>query len=339
MNCAIVLFGTRGGGPRQLRNLLETLDGRSEKIYVYISGRNELLSEITSKSKGLITICELPSSKFETLIRFFKKMKILKDVFSDLDAKKVQRVYFLLPHPWDLSLSKKIMKSSNMEIWRGIHDIKNHPGEFWPRPHTIKKLIKYSTTIVVYSEFVKESLLAYGKPIINSAIYEVHHSSKSVYTPGSVLFVGRIKKYKGIKLLLNSWPKVTTQGKSLTIAGFGRLPSVVRATPCTVYNRWLSDLEIELLIQNAHVVVLPYIEASQSGVISIAHSMCTPVVVTPVGGLTNQIIEGTNGIVAEDLSPESVAKAIDLALKIDWNFEKSGNPLHNFLDRFTKPQL
>jgi glycosyltransferase involved in cell wall biosynthesis len=337
MNCAIVFFGTRGGGPRQLLNLVETLEGRSEKIYLYTSGRNELLIEIADKSKSLLTICDLPASKFGILTNYFQKVKVLKNVYLDLEAKNVQRVYFLLPHPWDLNLSKRIVKSNKMEIWRGIHDVKNHPGEAWPRAQSIKKLIKYSTKLVVHSRFIEDRLVPYGKPIIISSIYEVRRSKKDVFVPGSVLFIGRIKKYKGIKLLLKAWPQVTSQNKSLTIAGLGRLPGEVRDFPFTVHNRWLSNIEIESLIQRASVVVLPYIEASQSGVISIAHSLCTPVVVTPVGGLTDQIIVSKNGIVADDLSPEALAKAIDLALNMSWDFGTIPNPLHQFLDRFTAP--
>ena len=76
---------------------------------------------------------------------------------------------------------------------------------------------------------------------------------------------------------------------------------------------------------------MPYIEASQSGVIAIAHSLSTPVVVTPVGGLIDQISVGKNGLIARDTSPESLAESIDQALLMEWSLEDEENPLPVFL--------
>jgi glycosyltransferase involved in cell wall biosynthesis len=85
------------------------------------------------------------------------------------------------------------------------------------------------------------------------------------------------------------------------------------------------------LIRSSKLVVLPYIEASQSGVIAIAHSLSTPVVVTPVGGLIDQISVGKNGLIARNIAPESLAEAIEEALMIDWKLEIPENPLPAFL--------
>ena len=79
--------------------------------------------------------------------------------------------------------------------------------------------------------------------------------------------------------------------------------------------------------------MLPYVEASQSGVIAIAHSLSTPVVVTPVGGLMEQVIEGPNGLISEKVTPESLASAIDAALATDWKLESMENPLPDFLSK------
>ena len=68
----------------------------------------------------------------------------------------------------------------------------------------------------------------------------------------------------------------------------------------------------------ADVLVLPYIEASQSGLIPIARALGTPVVVTPVGGLPEQVIHGASGVVAQRVTPAAVAEAIDLALATPW---------------------
>jgi glycosyltransferase involved in cell wall biosynthesis len=66
-------------------------------------------------------------------------------------------------------------------------------------------------------------------------------------------------------------------------------------------------------------------------VIAIAHSLSTPVVVTPVGGLVDQITHGLNGLVSPDISPKSLAATIDSALSMSWRLNDESNPLPNFL--------
>jgi glycosyltransferase involved in cell wall biosynthesis len=58
-------------------------------------------------------------------------------------------------------------------------------------------------------------------------------------------------------------------------------------------------------------VVFPYIEASQSGTIPICIELGIPVLVTPVGGLAEQVLQSLNGTVCEDLSPSSLSKHIE----------------------------
>jgi len=56
--------------------------------------------------------------------------------------------------------------------------------------------------------------------------------------------------------------------------------------------------------------VLPYQEASQSGVLPIARHLGLPSLVTPVGGLLEQVEGGKSGFVADDSSAHGLAAAI-----------------------------
>jgi len=55
---------------------------------------------------------------------------------------------------------------------------------------------------------------------------------------------------------------------------------------------------------------LPYGEASQSGVAASAYAAGRPVVATPVGGLVEQVVHGTTGLLAQDLSAEALADEV-----------------------------
>jgi glycosyltransferase involved in cell wall biosynthesis len=150
---------------------------------------------------------------------------------------------------------------------------------------------------------------------------------------GKVLFVGRIRKYKGLDFLKKAWPLVNHPNKSLTIAGVGRGVPFEQSQSIDIQNRWLTDEEIESLIDAHRLVVLPYIEASQSGIIPLAHSRGVPVVITPAGGLTGQVLHGVNGIISRSMNDYDFAEAIDTALLMEWNFEqRRDEPLKEFLD-------
>ena len=94
----------------------------------------------------------------------------------------------------------------------------------------------------------------------------------------------------------------------------------------------MTDREIESLISTHSVVVLPYSEASQSGIIPICTALKRPVVVTPVGGLTEQVISGITGIIAASHSAADIASALTLALDTKWKIPTLPNPIPEFLE-------
>jgi len=330
---AIIYWGSRGGGPRQLLNLIRSTEENNTNIYFYVSSNNELLDELETDSGTQLVICQIPFHKMRLLLERRLRNRIISYVLKDLKSKGITKVYFLLPHPWDVALAKRIKRSGGIEIWRGIHDVRRHPGDIWPNRFTLRKLIRYSNTLVCYSAHIEDRLLKYGKPLIKSHLFEVKREAKLVPNGYSVLFVGRIKKYKGLNLLAKAWPLVANPKKSLTVAGDGKAPKELQKIGARFIHKWLSNSEIERLVRGSNLVVLPYIEASQSGVIAIAHSLSTPVVITPVGGLVDQVIEGKNGLIAADVTPEALAMAIDVALARSWVLETEENPLPNFLSK------
>jgi glycosyltransferase involved in cell wall biosynthesis len=330
-NVAIIYWGSRGGGPRQLLNLVNSVEENREGLFFYISSNNELLHEFKCAVPVNLVITKLPRNKICLLAAIPQKMRAVQNTLRDLKSKKITRIYFLLPHPWDLSLAKRIIGAGEIEVWRGIHDLKRHPGDIWPNAFTTKKLIKNSSTLVCFSDYIQEQLLKEGKPVVRGFLYEVFREPKLISPEGSVLFIGRIRKYKGLELLAKAWPLVVNPDKSLTVAGDGDIPLELEESGAKIVNRWLSNSEIEELIRSSRIVVLPYTEASQSGVVAIAHSLSTPVVITPVGGLIDQVTHGLNGLVSADTAPESLASAIDTALSMSWEFKSEPNPLPNFI--------
>ena len=77
-----------------------------------------------------------------------------------------------------------------------------------------------------------------------------------------------------------------------------------------IINKKILIHEVGLLFQRASVVVLPYVDATQSGVIPIAYAYAKPVIATRVGGLPEVISDGRTGFLVEPRSAEEIANKI-----------------------------
>lgn len=120
-----------------------------------------------------------------------------------------------------------------------------------------------------------------------------------------ILFFGRIDKYKGLENLFRAFS--TYSGKyKLVVAGKGEFTDaekeLVRCDDrITIINRYIDDGEMIWLFENARALVLPYIEATQSGIIPIAYKYAKPVIVSNVPGLTQFVINGKTGYICGDI--------------------------------------
>ncbi len=143
-----------------------------------------------------------------------------------------------------------------------------------------------------------------------------------------ILFFGYIKQYKGLELLIRSLSGVVSKIKNahLLIVGevYGdakKYHNAIKETGLedrvTFIDRFVKDEEIELFFKAADVLALPYIQATQSGVVQIANDMELGAVATPVGSLAELVLDNKTGIIAEDVSKEAIADAIVRYFKMD----------------------
>ena len=92
-----------------------------------------------------------------------------------------------------------------------------------------------------------------------------------------------------------------------------------------IINEFIPDEEIAQLFQRAKLVVLPYIEASQSGIIAIAYAFKKPVIVSSVGSIPEVVDHGKTGLLVPPGDAKALAEAIIELLKDDRLREEMGN--------------
>ena len=208
-----------------------------------------------------------------------------------------------------------------------IHDYRTHPGD-WPSKMTPQWILNLGVhradALIVHADQIKQLLVA-KDGIPTSRVHVIPHiklgdetsvRSENHVAP-TVLFLGRIWKYKGLEYLIRAEPLITARvpNARIVIAGEGEDFSryrkmMVHPERFTVYNEYLSDNRIVQLIKESTVVALPYIEASQSGVIPLAYTHGKPVVATDVGGLPEMVEDGKTGFCVPPRDEKRLADAL-----------------------------
>ncbi len=142
--------------------------------------------------------------------------------------------------------------------------------------------------------------------------------------PKRILFFGRMEAYKGLGVLLDAMDIMNSDGcgYTLVIAGRGSDLDALRdralRTPGVVLlDRYLTPDEVVDEYQKAAVVVLPYLDATQSGVAAGGVANGRPIVSTNVGGLTDVVVDGENGLVVQPGDPVGLAQALRRVLEDD----------------------
>lgn len=182
-------------------------------------------------------------------------------------------------------------------------------------------VMKYVSGIVVLNskddQYVRNK---YKRPVV-----VIPHAAFSLYTKlakgidctrikHQICFIGRIEPYKGLDILVEAFRKVRAKNVKLVIAGKGTISDstmqkILINNRITLIHRYVSDEEMVNIIENSDFLVLPYLRASQSGVIPMAFALGRTVIATNVGALSEQVPGTTGKLVPPDV--DSIANAID----------------------------
>jgi glycosyltransferase involved in cell wall biosynthesis len=118
-----------------------------------------------------------------------------------------------------------------------------------------------------------------------------------------------------VDVLLEAFRAIAARrpGTRLLLVGSGDLaPYAARIAELPgveVVNRWVPDEEVHPFFARADVVVLPYVDGTQSGVVPIASACGVPVVASDVGGLPDQVVDGQTGLLVPRGDPAALAEA------------------------------
>lgn len=230
-------------------------------------------------------------------------------------------------HPW-FNLTLPLLRRKYPLVVT-VHDITCHIGDRRSRkiPSFVHKLVmRYADRVIVHGKKLKELLTEKDNKSPGS-IQVIPHGEFSFYKKFSrravkeedhlILFFGRIWEYKGLRYLIEAEPLISEKVPTakIVIAGKGEdfrkyQEMMVHKEKFIVHNEYIPNEMVAELFQKASIVVLPYIEASQSGIVPLAYAFKKPVVATDVGSIPEVVDNGKTGYIVPPKDPKKLAEAI-----------------------------
>jgi len=233
-------------------------------------------------------------------------------------------IHFQHGHLW-FNLALPLLRRYPLVIT--IHDVRHHAGD--------KESRKTPQAIMNFGYHRADQVIVHGKQLKQLVVHRLRIPSEIVHVipqiglwqgagrsqaeeeDHSILFFGRIWEYKGLEYLIRAEPLITARvpDARIIIAGRGEDFSryrhmMVHPEHFVIHNEYISHDQRAKLFRRASMVVLPYTDASQSGVIPIAYAFAKPVVATAVGGLPEMVDDGRTGYLVPPCDEGALADAI-----------------------------
>jgi len=190
------------------------------------------------------------------------------------------------------------------------HNVFPHEGTPFDR-FLIKFALRGAEAFITHSSKEKTDLLSLvpGKRIRVGALPtpgQFSGGNNHVRDGRTILFFGKVRKYKGLEVLLAAMPKVLSQVECrlLIVGEFydsidkyrDRINKLGLEESIHIDDRYVPNEEVVSVFDRADVLVLPYLSATQSAVANIALANALPIIAARTGGLSEIVIENVNGL-------------------------------------------
>lgn len=259
--------------------------------------------------------------------RYLYKLRLARDIVHAIDELQPDVVHYQSGgDPW-IPLVMPLLR--RFPLVATIHDATAHTGDRPSKPvlNLINALVtRLAHQIIVHGQQQASSLVEVyhtpsGKvnviPMGVLSLFKVPADGQAPQDSQTILFFGRIRGYKGVEVLIRATPLIAEHipDVRVVIAGSGNCEALHRATEehpewFEVHNRFISADEVPGLFRRAALVVLPYLDATQSAVVPLAYLFGRPIVSTRVGSIPEIVDDGKTGCLVEPGDERALANAI-----------------------------
>jgi glycosyltransferase involved in cell wall biosynthesis len=320
MRALVLHWGRNGGGPRFAADAVAAL--RSADVWTAYSWSKQ--SERAPLDAGIADL-DLPvrtfSSAAEAVAGAPRAVAAGLALRRLVLRERIDCVFASMEQIWQPAAAWS-MRGTGVPYLLGMHDASFHAGDGSVLAATTRRLeVASADGLLAFSGAVAAELRD-ARRMPSDRIWSSFLPARAQRPAGSAAhehggpvrfgFFGRWQPYKGLPVLLEAVQRLEPGAFELHIHGDGVEPALSGPIPpgVFVHQGWAAESEVDAVISGFDVVVAPYIEASQSGVVPLAAALGVPAVVTPVGGLQEQVVDGITGLVAD--RPDAEALAVEL---------------------------
>lgn len=291
----IIIFslGRAGGSVNYAREIIDNL-ACEKKIFTSCFS-----DERTPKNS--VEIITYTSSLFFIISSLVVLPVFLLYIFFLQVFKKFDSLYFPYFHYWNypiIMLYKVFFRRVN--IVSTVHDGISHIGDGKPLEQKLNiACINSSKKIIFLTAYVEDKIKKQINNNLNSYVIphgliiprKIKLDIRKHKDKMNILFLGRVSIYKGVEYLIDAVEGIDiVKYNKLIIAGKQQYKLDNKNNKnIHVVDKFLEEEEMSSIINEADILVLPYIEATQSGVITMGISGCIPMIITRVGGLREQL--------------------------------------------------
>lgn len=327
----------RGGNPLYVSFVYDILkeDFNIKVINYKLLYPSILFPGTTQKDVSEKTIKNVPSIRLINSVNpfsWFKTANFIKKQNADLIIFDWWNPFF---GPSHYSISKLIRKKYKGKILFITENIISHEGRFIDRFLT-RLGLKNTDYFLALSNTVENDLKQlYSKPVFRSElpIYAGYSFNGNLNQDEEkenlgykkddilILFFGYVRKYKGLNILIDSIPAIISENpkvKFLVVGEFydsidkyiHQIDKLKINDNIKFINKFVPNEDVSKYYTAADLVALPYLNATQSGILNIAYGFKKPVIVTRVGGLADDVIEGKTGFIVEPQNPDEIVNKV-----------------------------
>jgi glycosyltransferase involved in cell wall biosynthesis len=296
--------------------LAKALAGRHD-ILIFVDQHDTLMEELDDPR---ITVERIPWHA--TRRQPLRNVASIRRILSRLADFRADVVHFQ-EHDPRMPLLMMFMKSRGVVL--DLHNViplsgMEHPLRDWLRDRTARRIGSFIVHGAAMTRAVNERYGAgvvptFEIPLGRFTAFGGDDTEKSESEMPVALFFGRIESYKGIETLVEAAPIVEAAlGPRFTIhiVGAGDMSQwssrIHDRSRFDIVNKRVRDPST--YFREADIVVMPYNEASTSGVTPVAYAYGKPVIVTRVGSLPESVIDGETGLVIPPRDPSALAAAM-----------------------------
>ena len=300
MRILVWQWGRRGAGPRYAAELAAGI-GLVPGVEAVLSLSRQ--SEIMAGGAG--PHCDLAVDTYSGYGGLLLRLPLLPFQIGGLArriaALRVDAAICAMPAPLDV-LMAAALRRVRVPYAVVVHDADLHPGDIHAWQMVLqRRLARRANAVIALSRHVGERLRAQGlaRKLILTELPPLSFGPPPAPPREHggrlrLLCFGRLQPYKGLDLLAEAMAALGPRDDmELRVVGSGPESAVLdalrRLPGVRVENRWVPEGEVAEILAWSDALVLPYREASQSGVAAAALAAGRFVVATRVGGIAEQL--------------------------------------------------